>query len=276
MPSEMRHSAAISGLPSAHLCDTGGGAGDGLGARQEIADLESANPPLERRARITGARPEDWRQNQILPYSAGRCKPKFRAALDVRPDAAPPWPVATTGGRSVPTKTEPQLIAEIADTARSRIPRSIDWLLEICNCESPIERVMLVAIYSFLRFATPMPVVYWSDGKGGMVDNQGPDHIMIYTQAPVGSYRVDILIVSTFSDGGKFTPIKIVVECDGHDFHERTKAQASKDKARDRELQAGGMRVFRFTGSEIWGAPNKCAREVCLALLCLINKPVGI
>lgn len=121
---------------------------------------------------------------------------------------------------------------------------------------------MLVAIYSFLRFATPMPVVYWSDGKGGMVDNQGPDHIMIYTQAPVGSYRVDILIVSTFSDGGKFTPIKIVVECDGHDFHERTKEQARRDKQRDRHFQSRGFKVLRFTGSEIFADPEAVANEV--------------
>ena len=33
------------------------------------------------------------------------------------------------------------------------------------------------------------------------------------------------------------------MECDGHDFHERTKEQASSDKKRDRSLQAAGFLV---------------------------------
>lgn len=271
----MSQFAAITALPQREWCDNARCAGIVPGARLRSRGPRIAKPALEGRAVHTG----DGREalsvaRQSLPYIAGRCKPKFRAALDVRPDAAPPWQVATTGGCDVPTKTESQLIAEIADKAASKVPSSIDWLLNCCNCESPIERVMLVGIYSFLRFATPMPVAYWSDGSGGMVDTQGPEHIMIYTQAPVGGYRIDIFIVSTFFDGGKFSPIKIAVECDGHDFHERTKAQAAKDKARDRELQANGIHVLRFTGSEIWKTPNKCAREACVALFRLMDKPV--
>lgn len=53
-----------------------------------------------------------------------------------------------------------------------------------------------------------------------------------------------------------------IVECDGHDFHERTKEQAQRDRARDRAFQAAGIPVFRFTGSEIYASPTKCAREV--------------
>jgi very-short-patch-repair endonuclease len=52
------------------------------------------------------------------------------------------------------------------------------------------------------------------------------------------------------------------VECDGHDFHERTKEQAQRDKSRDRYLQANGWRVLRFTGSEIHRTPEKCADEI--------------
>jgi very-short-patch-repair endonuclease len=56
--------------------------------------------------------------------------------------------------------------------------------------------------------------------------------------------------------------IKFVVECDGHDFHERTPKQAEHDKKRDRALTALGYRVLRFTGREIWRDPVKCASEV--------------
>ncbi len=45
--------------------------------------------------------------------------------------------------------------------------------------------------------------------------------------------------------------IKVAIECDGHEFHEKTKEQAKRDKAKDRYLQSKGWIIARFTGSEI-------------------------
>ena len=80
-----------------------------------------------------------------------------------------------------------------------------------------------------------------------------------------GKYRLDLAIEnegyrSVFKD--EVPPVRIAVEADGHEFHERTREQATRDKARDRALTADGWRVLRFSGSEIWKAPEKCAREV--------------
>lgn len=55
---------------------------------------------------------------------------------------------------------------------------------------------------------------------------------------------------------------KLIVECDGHDFHERTKEQASRDRSRDRLAQDLGYQIHRFTGSELWRDPWACAEEV--------------
>ena len=52
---------------------------------------------------------------------------------------------------------------------------------------------------------------------------------------------------------------RLAVECDGHDFHERTKEQAARDRSRDRELQDAGVTIYRFTGSEIHNDPIGCA-----------------
>ncbi len=52
------------------------------------------------------------------------------------------------------------------------------------------------------------------------------------------------------------------MECDGHDFHERTKEQAQRDKARDRDLQMAGWQIARFTGAEIARSPQKVADKV--------------
>ena len=54
----------------------------------------------------------------------------------------------------------------------------------------------------------------------------------------------------------------LAVECDGHDFHERTKAQAARDRSRDRRLQDAGIAVYRFTGSEIYRDAFACARQI--------------
>lgn len=74
----------------------------------------------------------------------------------------------------------------------------------------------------------------------------------------IASYRIDILI------GGENW--KLAVECDGHDFHDRTKQQAAYDRARDRELVLLGVTTIRFTGSEIAHSVERCADEAIRVL----------
>lgn len=95
----------------------------------------------------------------------------------------------------------------------------------------------------------------------------------IMPQARIDRYRADFLIcrydydVLFDADGNPGDEILrrrplLVVECDGHDFHERTKEQAAHDKERDREMQIAGYRVMRFTGSEIHRDVEKCVAAV--------------
>ena len=94
------------------------------------------------------------------------------------------------------------------------------------------------------------------------------DSLEIEPQARLGDFRVDFLLTftgerpipviqserETLSPHQEFRPIqkKMIVECDGHDFHEKTKEQAKRDKSRDRTLQSLGLPVYHYTGSEIW------------------------
>jgi hypothetical protein len=52
------------------------------------------------------------------------------------------------------------------------------------------------------------------------------------------------------------------VEIDGHEWHEKTKEQAGKDKKRERDLLSEGYKVIRFTGSEIFHDPYKCIGDI--------------
>ncbi len=54
----------------------------------------------------------------------------------------------------------------------------------------------------------------------------------------------------------------LVVEVDGHDFHDRTKEQAASDRKRDRDLLALGVPVMRYTGSEVYNDPHLCAEYI--------------
>jgi hypothetical protein len=53
-----------------------------------------------------------------------------------------------------------------------------------------------------------------------------------------------------------------VVECDGHEFHERTVEQASWDKRRDRMIQGLGVPVLRFTGTDVVRGSGESACEI--------------
>lgn len=93
----------------------------------------------------------------------------------------------------------------------------------------------------------------------------GLSRLLIRPQAQIGARRVDFLIHALDCRDeldGKWRWRRLIVECDGHDFHERTKEQAKKDRSRDRLSVMEGYDCFRFTGSEIWNDPWGCAEQI--------------
>jgi very-short-patch-repair endonuclease len=133
--------------------------------------------------------------------------------------------------------------------------------------DTPIERLFMSALYTSLKFVEQE----WF--KGIIVSNPDkmPDernHILVERQVQLKNWRVDFLL-HAYADWGREPDAgrlpgwrRLIVECDGHDFHERTKEQASKDRGRDRSIQLDGYEVFRFTGSELWRDPIGCANQV--------------
>lgn len=124
--------------------------------------------------------------------------------------------------------------------------------------ESPLEQIFLetLLVIHMVMFRGMPPVN--TPGENNRVSLE--PRFGIKTQYQVGRYRADFLLVG-------FNGAAIIVECDGHNFHERTKEQAARDRQRDRDLQAAGFIVLRFTGSELWADPMKCGREAITVLL---------
>jgi len=62
------------------------------------------------------------------------------------------------------------------------------------------------------------------------------------------------------------TSVRLAVELDGHEWHEKTKEQSQRDKSRDRRLTRSLYTVVRFTGSETHIDPIGVANEVAQIL----------
>lgn len=95
------------------------------------------------------------------------------------------------------------------------------------------------------------------------------NYITVFPQAKIANYRVDFLIFASRLEiiSPDLSPVPpphctFIVECDGHNWHDKTKEQAARDKARDRVLQSHGPSVLRFTGSEIFNSPGRCLEEI--------------
>lgn len=81
-------------------------------------------------------------------------------------------------------------------------------------------------------------------------------------QVPIDRYTADFLVARIDRTGASISWSMAVIEADGHDYHERTKAQAAHDRSRDRFMQAKGFTVLRFTGAQIHADSGACADEV--------------
>lgn len=120
-------------------------------------------------------------------------------------------------------------------------------------CQSPIEQMLLAEI---LFINDGYGQVVWDSMPGGPY--QAETETNFDCQSSILKYKVDFLF--TVRVNGKER--HVVVECDGHDYHERTKQQAQRDKSRDRDLANAGYIVLRFTGSEIYRRSKECAEEI--------------
>jgi very-short-patch-repair endonuclease len=74
--------------------------------------------------------------------------------------------------------------------------------------------------------------------------------------------QVGLVDLAVFIPGLDHRRPVVVVECDGHQFHERTVEQASKDRRRLRNLQRLGIPVLPFTGTDVVRGSEEFAQEI--------------
>lgn len=137
---------------------------------------------------------------------------------------------------------------------------------------TPIEKLFFYALEARVEFCegwvSQPPLVLLCQRPGEFAEAVADERcffdIYVEQQVELGGWRVDFVIhrynwAMKAEDRGW---LHLIVECDGHDFHERTKVQAARDRSRDRAAAIEGLTVLRFTGSELWNDPFGCAGQV--------------
>lgn len=140
------------------------------------------------------------------------------------------------------------------------------------KCSSPMERQLFLALFIVGRHLDKLASRIDVLGRYTIVDvkNSRYDrpHLSIIPQYEIADYTVDFIVEyaqeylprnSNPDPNPRCAQANLLIECDGHNYHDRTKEQASNDRARDRQLQKMGYEVFRYTGSDIYNDPFKCA-----------------
>lgn len=154
---------------------------------------------------------------------------------------------------------------EIQDISAKLASHFEDEISDI-GLESPIENLMAAGLLLVFRsyhfdYDGYLNGMYQALPFGSFEELRAEDStrapgFLIHPQFPIGRYRGDFFIDFVDYRGARHFA---VIECDGHDFHERTKKQAQHDKKRDRYFQSLGLIVLRYTGSEIFRDPVECA-----------------
>ena len=123
------------------------------------------------------------------------------------------------------------------------------WCDEYDTCTSPIEKIL------FLAFRL-VEIVRSSELCEKSVA------IIVTPQYEIDTgkkrYYADfyINIESYIEDVG------VIVECDGQEFHQKTKKQVEHDNEREYEIKKCGYDILRFSGSQIYNNPFKCANDI--------------
>ena len=123
------------------------------------------------------------------------------------------------------------------------------------NCQSPIEQILFFA-FDIIAFD--------KESDKEIV----PNLFFVPQQKIIANgykYIADFYFDSDLlkDDGYKaLNNLKLVIECDGHEFHEKTKEQVKRNNERDYNLKLAGYDILHYSGSQIFNDPLKCAVEI--------------
>lgn len=127
------------------------------------------------------------------------------------------------------------------------------FLKDLCSeTQSPIEQKFLLG-FTLCLIANSLEL------DVGPLDPEKSLELRLAIQYPVEKYRADFAI--------QHGNTVVIVELDGHQWHERTAQERRYEKARDRRFTALGYKVLHFTGSEVNADPYSAGAEALEAAI---------
>lgn len=115
---------------------------------------------------------------------------------------------------------------------------------DLSYCKSPIEIILVVALFirtnGELYFEPQMEII--TNEKKYYAD------IGIF-----GDELVNNFIKEDFT---------LIIECDGYEFHQKTKKQVEYDNKREYDIKMLGYDILRFSGSEIYKDVDLCVDKI--------------
>ena len=153
-------------------------------------------------------------------------------------------------------------VSAAADIASDRAREEFldTWRAVAEHCESPLEQVFFA--YLMLESSGQFERISWfANGRYlASSESSGDGGFCGYIQAKTGPYYPDFYMEFNDRELG-VNWFKLAIECDGHEFHEKTKQQVARDKRRDRWFALHGISLIRFSGHEVWRSPTECAEQ---------------
>ena len=123
------------------------------------------------------------------------------------------------------------------------------WCDDYSSCNSPIEKILFLAfrLVEVIR-------------RNELCDKSEAISILPQMEIDTGNkkYYVDLyFVIESWLEN-----VGVVVECDGHEFHHKTKKQVEHDNEREYEIKKCGYDILRISGSQIYNDPFKCANDI--------------
>lgn len=132
---------------------------------------------------------------------------------------------------------------------------ALDWLITedfeyYMDLKSPIEVIFGITYDLMLHeIGFPDTEYLYLDSQKQIISNGN-------------TYYADFCVDAEPDEWFDLNEYHLIIECDGHDFHEKTKKQVEKRNQRDFDLKMAGYDIIHFSGSEIFNDPYGCALKV--------------
>ena len=121
------------------------------------------------------------------------------------------------------------------------------------SIKSPIEQIFITAFEIYCKYNNKENIYLFSQSE--VICNEKRYYIDFEFKAD------DYLSQLLLGDKIKNLNFKLAIECDGYAFHQKTKEQVQKDNEREYDLKMAGYEVLRFSGTQIYNNPLKCAED---------------